>query len=479
MKEFPVSDEVFPFVCENPNCNKKYKYNEFSEVAHKWGYISLTNGKYNFIGLTCPSCNTTTIHKYSLSISDFQDRMKFVSTHYVPFPAKELPDLNQEEAESLYHVPDAIEKLCPVPPVPPECPASPYPKWFDEDCIHNICETDFEKILAYENKNHKQVFPRIICNSSIYTKTDRFLTFIKERNSLTDDIDSLGDRAESLNELLMNIARHSYYGDPEYKDLTIEYTLPNDYGEGFIEAIPALLNEYLQKRNDFDFELSYKTGFLDKYIKQFFYSEGYYRSKRYFDDKAEYEEMFGKRFKYGFKGIDFVDDSDDQEILSHVEVLKRWDKDINILNKFVLSRDLPAYDVTGAWFNPSTSNPQEFSPEEFIYRKSEVEELETRKPWLSIGNSESDEAQPLTGKEARELGQLRTEKKKWDASIEAAVKIGFWAATKEKILIRRIVKDKLYKIDNSIADSTFEKIWKAIPEKKRSKGGKPKKSDKK
>ena len=90
----------------------------------------------------------------------------------------------------------------------------------------------------------------------------------------------------------------------------------HDYSVNFVKTIPAFLDEYIQMRNNFDFEISYKTDFLDKYIKQFYYSKGYYGSKQFYDDKAEYEEMFGKRFKS-------INDSGDREILSHKEVLQR------------------------------------------------------------------------------------------------------------------------------------------------------------
>lgn len=463
MKEWTVFDEVFPFICDNSACKKEYNNKEFTSAALKWGYIFLTNDKYNFIGLTCPSCRTTTIHKYSLKTSDLINKMNFNFTCFVPFFVDDLPDLNQEDTEDLYHVPDDIQKLN---------SAHPYPQWFEEDSIYNIHEKDFNKIIAYENKNHKQVFPRIISAFSIYNKTDGFLSLLKSGNAPIDNLDD-PDMVLYLNELIMNIAKNNYLAGPksnftedEYKDLNILYAMANDYGEDFVKIIPAFLDEYIQMRNTIDFEISYKTDFLDKYIRQFYYSEGYYGSKKFYDDKAEYEEILGKRFKS-------IDDSGDQEILSHKEVLQRWNRDINILKKFVMSRDLPAYDSSGVYFDPLSPEAQnlDINPKDYIYLKSEVEELEIRKPWLY----DDDKQQPLDGKERREFGQLKREKEKWDASIKAAVTIGIFCQKQKKKMLFKEIQAKVNKFDKNIPETTIRKIFAALPEQYKSQGGRPKK----
>jgi len=465
MEEWTVFDEVFPFKCENSACKKEYNNKEFTSAALKWGYIFLTNNKYNFIGLTCPSCKTTTIHKYSLKTSDLIKKMNFNFRCFVPFFVDDLPDLNQEDTEDLYHVPDDIQKLD---------PKYPYPQWFEEGSICNIYEKDFNKIIAYENKNHKQVFPRIITTFSIYNKTDGFLSLLKSGNA---PIDNLDDMVLYLNELIMNIAKNNYLAGPEsnitedeYKDLNILYAMANDYSEDFVKTIPAFLDEYIQMRNTIDFEISYKTDFLDKYIKQFYYSKGYYGTKHFYDDKAEYEEIFRKRFKS-------IDDSGDQEILSHTEVLQRWGKNITILKKFVMSRDLPAYNPFGVRFDPLSPEAQNFdiNPKDYIYLKSEVEELEIRKPWLYDDNKQ----QPLDGKERREFGQLKTQKEKWDASIKAAVEIGIFCQKQKKKMLFKEIQAKVNKFDENIPETTIRKILAALPEQYKSQGGRPKKPKKK
>lgn len=471
MKEWTVFDEVFPFICENSDCKKEYNYKEFTSAALKWGYIFLTNNKYNFIGLTCPSCKTTTIHKYSLKTSDLINKMNFQFTCFVPFFVDDLPDLNQEDTEDLYHVPDDIQK---------PNPEHPYPQWFEEGSIYNIYEKDFNKIIAYENKNHKQVFPRIISAFSIYNKTDGFLSYLKSRNAPIDDLD---DMVLYLNELILDIAKNNYLAgsesnitEDEYKDLNILYAMANDYSVDFVKTIPAFLDEYIQMRNNFDFGISYKTDFLDKYIKQFYYFKGYYGSKQFYDDKAEYEEIFGKRFKS-------INASGDQEILSHKEVLQRWDKDINILKRFIMSQDLPAHDPSGVRLDPLSPEAQhlDINPKDYIYLKSEVEELEIRKPWLSKDTIESDDdkQQPLDGKERREFGQLKREKEKWDASIKAAVTIGIFCQKQKKKMLFKEIQAEVNKFDKNIPETTIRKILAALPEQYKSQGGRPKKSKEK
>lgn len=80
----------------------------------------------------------------------------------------------------------------------------------------------------------------------------------------------------------------------------------------------------------------------------------------------------------------------------------------------------------------------------------------------------------MDAKEKREFGQLKREKEKWDASIQAALLVGMFVQEKNQVLKRKDVKDQLYKIDSTLPDTAFEKIWKAIPSQYRHKGGRTK-----
>ncbi len=82
----------------------------------------------------------------------------------------------------------------------------------------------------------------------------------------------------------------------------------------------------------------------------------------------------------------------------------------------------------------------------------------------------------LLPEERRELGRLRLEKEKWDASIKAAVVAGMVASEGQSM-----TKDQLRGAlkQNGVPwaempDTTFNKIWAAIPERLRNRGGRPK-----
>ena len=108
----------------------------------------------------------------------------------------------------------------------------------------------------------------------------------------------------------------------------------------------------------------------------------------------------------------------------------------------------------------------------FFFKVSGVEAFENEHPELIQDDS-------VKGKDAQELGRLRKYEEKWDAAIEAAVEAGLWVAelwakNKTKITKPKLI-ERLEKYD--LPDTVIaEKIWKAIPDKYRSKGGRPKKS---
>ena len=153
--------------------------------------------------------------------------------------------------------------------------------------------------------------------------------------------------------------------------------------------------------------------------------------------------------------------------------MKRWDIDFNELIEFI-ERGLPAYDHDlGKIEIDLVEHIYPGRQEYYRFEPSDIEQFETENEWLVKGKTAI--SSELTGEERRELGQLRTEKKKWDASIIASVKIGLFVSEQTGPLKRDDVKNELYKIDSSLPDTTFEMIWKAIPDKYRHKGGRPRK----
>lgn len=107
----------------------------------------------------------------------------------------------------------------------------------------------------------------------------------------------------------------------------------------------------------------------------------------------------------------------------------------------------------------------------------EVEEYERAHGWELVQPNPLEEA-GLDPKERRELGQLRLEKEKWDASIKAAVVAGMVASEGQpmtKDQLRGALKQNGVSWAE-IPDTTFNKIWSAIPERFRNMGGRPKKT---
>ena len=194
-----------------------------------------------------------------------------------------------------------------------------------------VAEDDFARIIAYENKHQKMVLPKIISVSSIYNQTEEFFSHCKEKHPSMYGFE-FTRHPESMYDIFIRIANNNYLtsgaessiSKDEHKDLSATYATGNDYPQEFLEKIPVILNEYLQKRDRFDFQRSHKKSFLDKYIMEFFYAKGYYRSKQYFNDKGYYEDIFGKQVK----NIRWpVDQSKDDTILSYNDIMKRWDKE--------------------------------------------------------------------------------------------------------------------------------------------------------
>jgi hypothetical protein len=69
---------------------------------------------------------------------------------------------------------------------------------------------------------------------------------------------------------------------------------------------------------------------------------------------------------------------------------------------------------------------------------------------------------------------LRIEKKKWDASIVAAVHIGIFCEKLDHPITRSELENEIFKISD-LPYTTIEKIWRTIPDKYRKSAGRPKK----
>ena len=151
-----------------------------------------------------------------------------------------------------------------------------------------------------------------------------------------------------------------------------------------------------------------------------------------------------------------------------------WGVDDRTLAAIVYDNKIPAYDIHFERLDPEEAlhtiiEDQKFRSEDIEKFASENEHM------LNFDKHYSKIV--LNAKDKRELGQLRRQKEKWDASINVAVKIGVYCQEQNRILNRHEIWDQVIHIDKNLPETTIEKIWKAIPEQFRSKGGHPKKDN--
>ena len=171
--------------------------------------------------------------------------------------------------------------------------------------------------------------------------------------------------------------------------------------------------------------------------------------------------------------------SKDTPSWSGERVLERWNASPTELALFIY-RGLTAYYMEKGVIDKL--NPEELNRfdraqmTDLLFVPSEIESFEKENDEL-IQGLKNEANGGLKGKEAQELGRLRSEKDKWDASIVAALRIGLYCAHLDDAITRAELADEVYKMDPKIPDTTVEKIWKAIPVDKRKDAGRPKKKE--
>ncbi|ACL06462.1 hypothetical protein Dalk_4785 [Desulfatibacillum aliphaticivorans] len=92
----------------------------------------------------------------------------------------------------------------------------------------------------------------------------------------------------------------------------------------------------------------------------------------------------------------------------------------------------------------------------------------------SYEESHGIDSTPLDGKERTELGRLKNEKKTWDSSLEAAFYLGVVNNVNERIKrqeLKTIYREK-FPDQKAYPDTTFDRIWKKVPESMKFTGGK-------
>ncbi len=147
-------------------------------------------------------------------------------------------------------------------------------------------------------------------------------------------------------------------------------------------------------------------------------------------------------------------------------LLKRWGINQKTMAQ-ILEDGLPCYDKQGNiffWEDGCERDTEKF-------KMSDVEKYEDEHQHLFENGNVS-----LDAKEKRELGQLRSEKKKWEASLKVAVRIGIFCQEMNRPLKGSELEDKMREIDKNIKDTTIRMIRKAMPDEYKDNGGRPKKN---
>jgi len=417
-----IHKELFPFDCSNDNCKKRYELEAFLENSDRFGFIFLSNDEYNLFGFTCPNCVTTTVRKYLLNTDILNILYDEEFNYFIPFHSDNIIELCEHDLQcDMFRLPQQIILFH----------SAWYTKSFLNKCLFTFCEKDISSILNYENLNKKCLFPRIISRRSNYFYTERFMNYVEVEDYLELDhdyvIESITINMKEIAKIFFNPSHESNSGftPEEYRDLTLKYPslnyLPPKYDT---KTAIHFLKEHKEQRSDFYFQETCMSRLFFKYIKLLYYFKGYFRSKLYFEHKVDYELSFGKEFDFGFKNLTWVDDDPyGHEILTANEVAERWGRDIIIMKSFIMKEELPAYDHKGDWLEIRAPENEgiEIDLQNYVFLKSEVEQLEVLNPWLNLKNQgKKDELkveQPVQKQRPSTIDKIECQKKAkelWD-----------------------------------------------------------------
>jgi hypothetical protein len=268
--------------------------------------------------------------------------------------------------------------------------------------------------------------------------------------------------------ILLGIAKDQYLNGAdtnitadEYKDFAIYFPMEGDCDDDAFKIYAQVLKEYRQKRSNFDFNFTWKTEFLDKYMKELFYCNGYFESQQYYQDKWHYEDIFGKVFKGPYKKID---ESQVMEILTSDDVAKILKIEPIKLAGLISNLGLPAYNLDWTYYDPKSQPAQnvQLNPDKFIFLQSEVSEFMMKYPNL-FGRAQENNVEPPKDSQVVEYARIILEETKLDASIEAAVQIGLGCAKNKRSFDSKNLIAHLDQISPDIPVSAIKAIWDAMP----------------
>ena len=167
--------------------------------------------------------------------------------------------------------------------------------------------------------------------------------------------------------------------------------------------------------------------------------------------------------------------SKEKPIWSGKRIMERWNSSPTELASFIY-HGLPAFRMEkGSFIQVKPEEIQHYDENQMtdlLFRPLDIEEFEKQPGIIELM---ADRGGHLSPQEARELGGLREEKKKWDASIQVAVQAGVHFANQGGTIIRNDLSDYIFAIDRNIPNTTIDKIWRALPGKYKKGSGRPRK----
>lgn len=296
------SETLFPFNCDNCNCAAVYDAKGFHNVALLWGYICLASGKDNFIGITCPKCHQTTVRRYGLP-SQFLDPDDFDSLGAYRDPHGDIhlladqvvvpfsPNILRKSAGHLgLNIPEiatteTVKFSLPAPirinPLSMRVVPGKAQPWF-------VGESQIDDLCRFENSHGFKIIPRINRRGGLYSLTDIWLGH-DSLNSLRGI--AVNSKAWEIPDNpdptpIMNIERvlcefttqGQYAGLPiksslspqELEKIRFSPEIDNSTNRAVDAHIRDFLLEYHLVRNKLNFEISFRSGFLDKHVQKIF-----------------------------------------------------------------------------------------------------------------------------------------------------------------------------------------------------------------
>ena len=287
MSEIELCEEILPFVCGNPECQKKYDLNLFTEVALLWGFIYLVSedDETAIIGMTCPDCTKTTLRKYTADTAillhtklnkealrcgqpkgpfgrpSFDICIYFSSTLLkdAKFISHTFPQ-DIKDGEPHYTVPEILQ-------------------WSRfSSCLKYPHYVIPESILPYmcdiENNHRYKAIPRVVDTQSSYLPFD----------CIWSD-EGFNAKNETLVQYLVKPTSHRDTSSTKYEHMVLNDLSDEEFDtlgldllgfqrQEFIDNIESLLEEGWDVRNRIDFEIIFRNELINKYARKMYFGPG-------------------------------------------------------------------------------------------------------------------------------------------------------------------------------------------------------------